>query len=94
MEATPPAAFSPASVPGSAPCSAHRLQLLRSWLLHFSTTLHGYFMTRVVHTTELQLAAGLRTATDLDQLLHHHQVSRGSDQESLELLVCSLQILG
>lgn len=73
VEAKPPFALSPASVSGPAPCSAHRLQLLRSWLLHFSTTLHGYFMSRVVHTTELQLAAGLLTATDLDQLLEHHQ---------------------
>ena len=26
----------------------HRLQLLRSWLLYFTTTVHGYFMSRCI----------------------------------------------
>ena len=33
----------------------HRLQLLRAWLLYFVTLLHGYFMSRVVHSTQLEL---------------------------------------
>ena len=51
----------------------HRLQLLRSWLLYFTSTVHGYFMSRVVHSTELQLAARLRAARDLDTILAVHQ---------------------
>jgi len=51
----------------------HRLQLLRSWLLYFTTTMHGYFMSRVVHSTELELQEKLKTATDLDMILSIHQ---------------------
>jgi len=51
----------------------HRLQLLRSWLLYFTTTMHGYFMSRVVHSTELELQEKLKTATDLDMILSTHQ---------------------
>jgi len=51
----------------------HRLQLLRSWLLYFTTTVHGYFMSRVVHSTELELRAGLGEARDLDMILAVHQ---------------------
>ena len=51
----------------------HRLQLLRSWLLYFTTTMHGYFMSRVVHSTELELQDQLKTATDLDMILATHQ---------------------
>jgi len=51
----------------------HRLQLLRSWLLYFTTTMHGYFMSRVVHSTELELKEQLQTATDLDMILATHQ---------------------
>ena len=54
-------------------CKQHRLQLLRSWLLYFTTTVHGYFMSRVVHSTELELRAKLSTATDLDVILAVHQ---------------------
>ena len=43
----------------------HRILLLRSWLLHFVGTLHSYFMTRVVHSTELELQADLADCTDL-----------------------------
>ena len=50
----------------------HRLQLLRSWLLYFTSTIHGYFMSRVVHTTELELREGLASATDLDMILSTH----------------------
>ena len=38
----------------------HRLQLLRSWLIYFTSTIHGYFMSRVVHTTEIELQAQLQ----------------------------------
>jgi len=51
----------------------HRLQLLRSWLLYFTTTMHGYFMSRVVHSTELELQEKLKSATDLDMILSTHQ---------------------
>ena len=50
----------------------HRLQLLRSWLLYFTSTIHGYFMSRVVHTTELELRENLTAATDLDMILDTH----------------------
>ena len=50
----------------------HRLQLLRSWLLYFTSTIHGYFMSRVVHTTELELRENLTAATDLDMILTTH----------------------
>ena len=52
----------------------HRLQLLRSWLIFFTSTLHGYFMSRVVHSTELELRDNLLTATDLDQIISVHQL--------------------
>jgi len=51
----------------------HRLQLLRSWLLYFTTTVHGYFMSRVVHSTEVELRIKLSKATDLDMILEVHQ---------------------
>jgi len=51
----------------------HRLQLLRSWLIYFTSTIHGYFMSRVVHTTEIELQDNLRNATDLDMILSVHQ---------------------
>lgn len=50
----------------------HRLQLLRAWLLYFTSTIHGYFMSRVVHTTELELRENLTAATDLDMILDTH----------------------
>lgn len=52
----------------------HRLQLLRSWLIFFSSSLHGYFMSRVVHSTELELRDNLHTATDLHQIISVHQL--------------------
>ncbi len=51
----------------------HRLQLLRSWLLYFVTVVHGYFMSRVLATTELELRDQLTRARDLDQLIEVHQ---------------------
>ena len=51
----------------------HRLQLLRSWLIYFTTSIHNYFMSRVIHTTEIELKENLQTATDLDMILHVHQ---------------------
>merc|ERR1712183_629616 len=52
----------------------HRLQLLRSWLIFFTSSLHGYFMSRVVHSTELELRDNLLSATDLDQIISVHQL--------------------
>ena len=52
----------------------HRLQLLRSWLIFFTSSLHGYFMSRVVHSTELELRDNLQAATDLDQIISVHQL--------------------
>ncbi len=43
----------------------HRILLLRSWLFHFVNTVHSYFMTRVVHSTELELRADLSDCSDL-----------------------------
>ena len=54
-------------------CKQHRLQLLRSWLLFFTTTVHGYFMSRVVHSTELELRGRLGAALDLDMIRQVHQ---------------------
>jgi hypothetical protein len=51
----------------------HRLQLLRSWLLYFVTVVHGYFMSRVLATTELELRDQLMRAKDLDKLIEVHQ---------------------
>lgn len=51
----------------------HRLQLLRAWLLYFVTVVHGYFMSRVVHSTELELKSQLAAATDLDMIIQVHQ---------------------
>ncbi len=50
----------------------HRVLLLRSWLLHFVGNVHSYFMSRVLHTTELELRAALRDCADLDQILRAH----------------------
>jgi hypothetical protein len=33
----------------------HRILLLRSWLFHFVGNVHSYFMTRVLHSTEIEL---------------------------------------
>ena len=33
----------------------HRIILLRSWLLHFISNIHDYFMTRVVQSTQIDL---------------------------------------
>ncbi len=50
----------------------HRVLLLRSWLLHFVGNVHSYFMTRVLHSTEIELADALKTAADLDDILATH----------------------
>ena len=47
----------------------HRILLLRSWLFHFVNTVHSYFMTRVVHSTELELRADLSDCSDLVRTL-------------------------
>jgi len=51
----------------------HRVQLLRTWLLYFVTLLHGYFMSRVVHSTHLKLSEGISAATDLNMLIEVHE---------------------
>ena len=43
----------------------HRLHLLRFWLLYFATVVHGYFMSRVVYSTELEFQEQLQTDTSL-----------------------------
>jgi len=59
----------------------HRLQLLRAWLIYFVTLLHGYFMSRVLHSTQLELKEEINTATDLDMLIqvHHKYLTKVHD---------------
>jgi len=63
--------FDESSLPLHANC--HRLQLLRAWLLFFTTTMHGYFMSRVVHFTEIELKESLKNANDLDMIISAHE---------------------
>lgn len=55
----------------------HRILLLRSWLLHFVGNIHSYFMTRVLHTTQLELQGALNEEgehkiNDLDDIISAH----------------------
>ena len=50
----------------------HRVLLLRSWLFHFVGNVHSYFMTRVLHSTEIELTSELKSACDLDEIIHAH----------------------
>ena len=50
----------------------HRVLLLRSWLFHFVGNVHSYFMTRVLHSTEIELTAELKSACDLDEIIRAH----------------------
>ena len=50
----------------------HRVLLLRSWLFHFVGNVHSYFMTRVLHSTEIELTSELKSATDLDEIIRAH----------------------
>ena len=55
----------------------HRILLLRSWLLHFVGNVHSYLMTRVLHTTQLELQGVLREegdhkVNDLDDIIKYH----------------------
>ena len=55
----------------------HRILLLRSWLLHFVGNIHSYLMTRVLHTTQLELQDVLREEAehkinDLDDIIQCH----------------------
>lgn len=43
----------------------HRILLLRSWLLHFVGSMHSYFMSRVLHSTEIELKSNLSKCSDL-----------------------------
>ena len=47
----------------------HRILLLRSWLFHFVGSMHSYFMTRVIHSTELELRSDLANCSDLVTVL-------------------------
>ncbi len=51
----------------------HRVLLLRSWLLHFVGNVHAYFMSRVLHSTEIQLTGDLKECLDFDQILGTHR---------------------
>eukprot|EP00094_Tigriopus_californicus_P014270 TCALIF_13831-PA protein Name:"Similar to TUBGCP5 Gamma-tubulin complex component 5 (Homo sapiens)" AED:0.03 eAED:0.05 QI:0/-1/0/1/-1/1/1/0/906 len=51
----------------------HRILLLRSWLFHFLGNIHSYFMTRVLHSTELELTAELAQCKDLDEVIAAHK---------------------
>merc|ERR1719323_570781 len=50
----------------------HRIVLLRSWLLHFISNIHDYFMTRVVQSTQIDLEVSLVECADLDSILNVH----------------------
>ena len=55
----------------------HRILVLRSWLLHFVSNIHSYLMTRVLHTTQLELQGVLREegenkVNDLDDIIQSH----------------------
>ena len=50
----------------------HRVLLLRSWLFHFVGNVHSYFMTRVLHSTEIELTSELKSAGDLDEIIRAH----------------------
>ena len=55
----------------------HRILVLRSWLLHFVTNVHSYLMTRVLHTTQLELQGvlleeGDNKVNDLDDIILSH----------------------
>lgn len=50
----------------------HRIILLRSWLLHFISNIHDYFMTRVVQSTQIDLDLSLMECNDLDSILNVH----------------------
>ena len=56
----------------TSPMKIHRVFLLRSWLFHFVGNVHSYFMTRVLHSTELELAGKLGDCKDLDEVLETH----------------------
>ena len=60
----------------------HRIILLRSWLLHFITNIHDYFMTRVVQSTQIDLDVSLMECNDLDGILnvHNHYISKIYDR--------------
>ncbi len=59
--------------------------MLRSWLLYFVTVVHGYFMSCVLATTELELRDQLMRAKDLDKLIEVHQnyINRIYDRQVL-----------
>ena len=50
----------------------HRVILLRSWLLHFISNVHDYFMTRVLQSTQAELHSCLMECHDLDAILKVH----------------------
>ena len=57
----------------------HRILVLRSWLLHFVGNVHSYLMTRVLHTTQLELQEilhneGEHKINDLDDIIVAHNL--------------------
>ena len=57
------------------PTKIHRILLLKCWLLHFVNSFHSYVMTRVMHSTELELKSALDTNKskgDLDGIIDSH----------------------
>nr|XP_040573888.1 gamma-tubulin complex component 5-like [Lepeophtheirus salmonis] len=49
-----------------------KILLLRAWLFHFVGSIHSYFMTRVLHSTELELKNRLNGCKDLDDIIRIH----------------------
>ncbi|KAJ9581948.1 hypothetical protein L9F63_003701, partial [Diploptera punctata] len=51
---------------------AHRLQILRFWLLHSVNSIHNYLMGQVLHSLELELHHNVEEANNLDSLVNAH----------------------
>jgi len=51
----------------------HRFQLLRFRLLYFVNSLHTYVMTRILHSTGLELSHDLPAAADLEEVIRVHR---------------------
>ena len=50
----------------------HRVLLLRAWMLHFLGSVHSYFMSRILHSTEIELQSSLSACEDFDQIIETH----------------------
>ena len=49
---------------------AHRLQILRFWLLHSVNSIHNYLMGQVLHSLGLELEQDVQEADNLDSLVN------------------------